>query len=426
MPRVLFLTQTHNVWGGMEQWLHNFTFWLQRETEWDVRVGVVRGARFNDARAYVAAHPHIRPVVLDVRAGTESSRIAAVRRAIDDVAPDLVVPIASGAVFPAMAGHKRARLLVPVRSQHADLFVNIADYFPIVDGVVAVNRLMQRWLDEHLRERIHYVRHGVKPAAMIRVPEPLQPLRVGFVGRLDPVVKRVLDLIPVVNGVESDISMHVYGDGPAEGELRAALGGRVEFHGYASQERLYAEAYPKLDVVLLFSSEEGTPNVICEAMQHGVVPVTSRYRGQAGERFVIDGVTGFTFEVGDAAGAARHLDAVARDRELLAQLSRAARENVRDDTDVRMHRDWLAIFESTLALPMKNGAVPQPASGPAGRLDRIFGTSIADKARVLLHRGAAHQDGWGEWPGTMPVDPARAAAVVRELEEIDRSILARD
>jgi hypothetical protein len=87
MPRVLFVTQTHNVWGGMEQWLHNFTLWLQNQPEWDVRVGVVRGARFNDARAYVAAHPHIRPLLLDVRAGTESSRIAAVRGAIAEFEP---------------------------------------------------------------------------------------------------------------------------------------------------------------------------------------------------------------------------------------------------------------------------------------------------------------------------------------------------
>jgi glycosyltransferase involved in cell wall biosynthesis len=407
----------------MEQWLHNFTWWLQHNTDWDVRVGVVRGERYNNADAYIAAHPHIRPVVLDVRAGTESSRIAAVRCAVADVRADLVVPIASGTVFAAMAGENRARLVVPVRSQHPDLFVNIVDFFPIIDAVVVVNKLMKRWFDEHLHERIHYVRHGVKPATQLHVLDRSKPLRVGFIGRLEPVVKRVLDLIPLVNLLQSDVEVHVYGDGPSESELRAALAGRAVFHGYASQERLYAEAYPNLDVVLLFSTEEGTPNVICEAMQHAVVPVTSRYRGQAGEGFVIDDVTGFTFAVGDAAGAARQIDVLARDRELLERLSRAAYENVRGDTDVRMHRDWLAIFESTLALPMKTVGEP-PTVQPAGRLDRIVGASIADHLRVLFHRGATHSDGWGEWPGTMPADGARVASVVRELEQIDRSILA--
>jgi len=420
MPRVLFVTQTHNVWGGMEQWLHNFTLWLQNQPEWDVRVGVVRGARFNDARAYVAAHPHIRPLLLDVRAGTESSRIAAVRGAIAEFEPDLVVPIASGTVFSALAGEKRARLIVPVRSQHPDLFVNIADYFAIVDGVVVVNRLMQRWFDEHLHERIHYVRHGVKPAARTREHDPAKPLRIGFVGRLEPAIKRVLDLIPLVNALASPVEVHVYGDGPSEPELRAALAGRVTFHGYASQERLYAEAYPQLDVVLLFSTEEGTPNVICEAMQHAVVPVTSRYRGQALEGFVIDGVTGFTFPVGDAVVAAGQIDRLAHDRALLERMSRAAHETVRHDTDVRMHRDWLSIFESTLALPLRQGPVRQHPTGPAGRLDRIAGAAIADRIRVLLRAGARHPDGWSEWPGTLPAGRDRVEAVTRELAEIDR------
>ncbi len=426
MPRVLFLTQTHNVWGGMEQWLHNFTAWLQRETSWDVHVGVARGAKHNDAQRYLAAHPHMRPVLLDVRAGTDSARVSALLRAIDRVEPDLVVPIASGTIFPAMALRKRARLLVPVRSQHPDLLVNISDYFGIVDGVVVVNRLMQRWFEQRFDTRIHYVRHGVKPAMRRRLHDPARPLQAGFVGRLDDAIKRVLDLAPFVRALRSDAAVHVFGDGPCEAELRAALGERVTFHGYTSQERLYTQAYPNLDVILLFSTEEGTPNVICEAMQHGVVPVTSRYRGQALEGFVIDGVTGFTFPIGDAAAAAGHVDALADDRPLLGKVARAAYESVRGDTAERMHRDWLAIFEQTLALPMKNEAVPRAAIAPAGRLDRIAGSAIADRLRVALGRGAPHDDGWGEWPGTVAVARERAAAVTRELEEIDRSILPRD
>jgi glycosyltransferase involved in cell wall biosynthesis len=244
-------------------------------------------------------------------------------------------------------------------------------------------------------------------------------LQVGFVGRLDPVIKRALDLVPFVRGLRSNAEVHVFGDGPSEAELRAALGERVAFHGYTPQERLYGEAYPNLDVVLLFSTEEGTPNVICEAMQHGVVPVTSRYRGQRLEEFVIDGVTGFTFPVGDATAAAAHVDLLANDRALLEKLSRTAHERVHRDSAERMHRDWLAIFEKTLALPMKNEAVPQPGAGPAGRLDRIVGSALADRLRVALRRGAQHADGWGEWPGTIPVARERAERVVRELEEID-------
>src|SRR6476646_11400843 len=98
-PRILFLTQSHNVWGGMEQWLHNFTLWLQQNTGFDVRVALPRGRKFNDPEAYLAAHGHMRPVILDVRVGTRSIRVRRIVEAIEDFEPDLLVPIASGDIF---------------------------------------------------------------------------------------------------------------------------------------------------------------------------------------------------------------------------------------------------------------------------------------------------------------------------------------
>lgn len=430
-PRVLFLTQTHNVWGGMEQWLHNFTEWLQSHSEWDVRVGLARGARFNDPDAYLAAHPHMQPIVLDARAGTESSRIDAIVHAIEAFRPDLVVPIATAAVFPAIARARqrgaKARLLVPVRSQHPGLFVNLVDHVAIVDGVVAISRLIHRWFLEKLpaeTDRIHYVRHGVKPPVRLRLAMPSQPLRVAFIGRLEPAIKRALDLVPFARALErngASVDLHIFGDGPSEGELRHAIGGAV-FHGYTSQEQLYRSAYPNLDVVLLFSSEEGTPNVVVEAMQHGVVPVVSRYRGLAGERFVIDGETGLTFAVGDAEAAARLVTRLAQDRTELARLSDRAASIVASDTDIRMHRDWLAIFETTRSRPPKPAPSAIFAPPAAGRLERFFPAAVANRIRALSGRHAAHADGWSEWPGTLPVSGERIADVVADLERLDREV----
>jgi glycosyltransferase involved in cell wall biosynthesis len=421
--RVLFLTQTHNVWGGMEQWLHNFTEWLQGHSDWEVRVGLARGTQFNDPDAYLAAHPHIHPIVLDARAGTESARIDAIVRAIETFEPDLVVPIASAAVFPAITRARQrganVRLLVPVRSLHPDLFVNIVDHFDVIDGVVAISRLIHRWFLEKLpddAERIFYVRHGVRPPSMPHVES--DTLRVGFVGRLEPEIKRALDLIPFARALrQQNVELHVYGSGPSEEELRRSIPW-VHFHGYAPQGLLYSTAYPRLDVVLLFSSEEGTPNVVVEAMQHGVVPVVSRYRGQAAEGFVIDGETGLMFDVGDAEEAARLVARLGDDRQLLARLSKHAADAVAGDSDVRMHRDWLAIFERVRALP------PKPAGREldvprAGRLERIVPVPLANAFRALF-RPAQHADGWSEWPGTLPADRAHVDNVLTDLERLDR------
>lgn len=433
MPRVLFVTQTHSIWGGMEQWLHNFTLWLAANSNWQVDVGLARGVRFNDPARFHREHPHLCAHVLDARVGTESSRVHAIVRAIRKLDPDLLVPISLGAVFPAVAAAKRdgskVRLLVPVRSLASGLFANIEDFLPIVDSVAGVSRLIETYLAQRFPSesaRLHYVRHGVKPTFAPRVETPNGPLRIGYVGRFDPIIKRVLDAVPLVPELErlhANVELHLFGNGPADAELRAALAQRetpVIFHGYFTQYDLYTRAYPALDALLLFSSEEGTPNAVCEAMHHGVVPVITRYLGQTRERFVIDGQNGFTFDVGDINAAAARVAELSRDRALLQRMSAAARRDVADDVDDRMHRDWLRIFETTLAQPQKCGDLERLAStSGAGRLDRVLSPTLADRIRNLLRKWPAFADGWGEWPGTQPVGLEREERIRAELLEID-------
>ncbi len=435
--RVLFLTQTHNVWGGMEQWLHNFTFWLQNNGHWEVRVGLARGRRFNDPDRYLRAHPHITPMIIDARVGTPSARVSGIVRAIEDFDPDIIVPIATGAVFDAVslakANGSRVRFLQPNRALVPELMANVLDRWEIVDGVVSISRLFHRFFQEELpaeRDRLHYVRHGVRPPAVAghdrsRLEHAALPLRVGFVGRIEPEMKRIFDLPPLIEALSSsgaNVEIHLFGSGPAEGELRARLAEikvPVTFHGYKSQQALYAEAYPVLDVVLLFSGAgEGTPNAICEAMQHGVVPVISRYPGQAGERFVIHERNGFTFPVGDVAAAAAHVKRLAGDRRLLERMSEQARHDVESDTDVRMHGDWLAIFDKTMALPQKRPQARRTAPG-SGRLNRVLSPAVADRVRGLFGRHFLHPDGWSEWPGSEAAAPERITSIEEHLRRID-------
>jgi glycosyltransferase involved in cell wall biosynthesis len=471
MPRVLFVTQTHNIWGGMEQWLHNFSAWLQdnvgrasarpddgdeRRAEarptWEVLAALPRGGHFNDAYAYLRAHDHLKPIILDVRAGSARGRLQALTNAIVDSRADLVIPIASGTIFEAMR-HARARgfegrLIVPVRSLHPDLFCNLVDHADVVDRVVGVSRLIKALLREMLPgQHVDYVRHGVRPAVAgrgLRVaseparadttpatsnqqpataaqqpttpdPQPATrnppPLRVGFVGRLEQSTKRVFDLAAI------DADLHIFGGGPDERELRERLP-NATFHGVLSQEDLYERAYPNLDVLLLFSTTEGSPNAVYEAMQHGVVPVISRFLGQASEGIVRDGETGFTFDVGDVASAALAIERLDHDRELLESLSRAAQAEVANDTDERMHRDWERILRAALAIPPKKSNPPLPIP-PSGMMDRLLPTAVADLLRRLIGREFRHDDGWGEWPGTAPASRACIERVERRLRELD-------
>lgn len=433
--RILFLTQTHNVWGGMEQWLHNFTFWLQQNTDYDVRVALPRGRKFNDPDAYLAAHSHMRPVILDVRVGTPSIRVRRIVEAIEDFEPDLLVPIATGDVFEAAGEAKRrgakVRYLQPVRALVGELLANVVDYWPSIDGVVSISRLFDRFFREELAadlERVHYVRHGVRPPAAGHdavATDAAKPLRVAFVGRIEPEMKRIFDLVPVAESLRGEnVELHLFGSGPSEEELRRRLESlaiRPAFHGYKTQDELYRDAYSHIDVIVLFSAVgEGTPNAIVEAMQHGCVPVIARYQGQAGERFVIDGRNGFTFEPGDLAAAAARIGQLTRDRRLLGQMSAIAKSDVANDTAERMHRDWVAIFEKTLALPQKSPETDETSAPLSGRLEWLLSPKTADTLRQIAHRYYPHPDGWAEWPGTLTASPERVRAIVAELDRLDR------
>ncbi len=422
MPRVLFLTQAHNAWGGMEQWVHNFTLWLQAQPGWEVRFALPKGRELNDPESYARAHPHIQWTGLDVRVGTESARIRAVVDAIANDDPDILIPIGSGVAFPAVAEAKRrgsrVRFLPAVRGLVPGLIANIAEFWPSIDGVVSISRLFHSYFEEALppqdSERVHYVRHGARPAFVAHVDAP--KLRAGYVGRITHEHKRIGDLVQFSEAIGDRVEIHIFGTGPAEAEVRERMPHAV-FHGVVSQDELYRTGYPNLDVLLLFSDLEGTPNAIVEAMHHGVVPVIARYFGAAGEGFVVDGRTGFTFAVGDVPRAVELVSMLARDRAVLLASSEQARRSMAGDSDVRMHRDWIAIFEKTLRMPPRAGGVPRVA--PAGRLDRLVSPGVADRIRSWTGRYFPHPDGWAEWPGSMPVSAEREAAVMEALVRID-------
>ena len=420
---VMIVTQTHCVWGGMEWWVHRFGEWLQQRG-WRVAAGLARGSRFSDDRAYSAAHPHLQAFVMDGRAGTESARVAAVAAAIRRASPDVVIPIGIGATLPAVRNLKRegftTRLVVPVFSAWGPGLANILDEWDVIDLVVPNARLFEIFLkgeapDPH---RIVYVRQGV-PAARTPSRHDAPRLQVGFVGRLEQVSKRVFDLISLSEHLrDAAVDLHVYGDGPDRGPLESALHGRATFHGYMPTARLYEEAYPHLDAVLLFSETEGSPNVLYEAMQHGVVPVSSRFLGLATEGIVRHEENALTFEIGASAEAARLLLRLQEDRILLRRLGKTAVETVSSFTDADMYRQWETLVarvrEQDPVMPHRDAFV-----SPAGRLDRVLPAGAANALRLWAGRTPAADSGWAEWPGSQPAEAAMLEKIGRELAAID-------
>lgn len=161
--------------------------------------------------------------------------------------------------------------------------------------------------------------------AIQRLPrEPGSTLRVGFLGRLDP-IKRVPLLVDAM-ALLPPAELHIFGDGPERQTIEARvaqhqLHNRVTLHGAVASP---GGALQAIDVLVLPSAAEGFGLVLIEAMAAGVPVVGADVPGI---RDVIrDGVTGILCP-GDAASIARAITA-AMDPQRRESLIAQARQDV--------------------------------------------------------------------------------------------------
>ena len=154
------------------------------------------------------------------------------------------------------------------------------------------------------------------------------PLRVAFLGRLDP-VKRVPLLVRAVRSLDG-VELDVYGEGPDRGNIEAAAAGmtNARLHGHTARERALATA----GVLVLPSEAEGFGLALIEAMAAGVPVVGADVPGV---RDVIrHGETGLLASPDGLA------DAIASVRDDPAAATRRAEAALRW---VRAERTWQAV-----------------------------------------------------------------------------------
>lgn len=162
-------------------------------------------------------------------------------------------------------------------------------------------------------------------------PAPLDTLRIGAVGRLDP-VKRLDRLVQAFAEAAADRpgwELHLFGEGPLEDELRAdaarlGVADRVVFRGTAPDMEA---AYRELSLVALTSEREGRPMALAEGAACGVPCVSFDVSGGVRE-LVADGRTGTLVTPGDVPGFAAALGALMDDPERRRAYGAAARDHV--------------------------------------------------------------------------------------------------
>ena len=191
-----------------------------------------------------------------------------------------------------------------------------------------------------------------QPAA--RVPRSAgQPFRLLFVGRLveQKNLKSVLAALAFLQRSSVEASLDVVGDGPLRRDMEAlasslGVGGQVMWHGWLEKPAL-VQLYQRADCFVNPSLYEGMPNTVLEAMACGLPVVASRIGGN--DDLVVDEATGHLTQLGDDAGFAQRLAALARDPVLAARLGAAGRERVLQGFS------WASVAEKYVEILEANG-----------------------------------------------------------------------
>jgi sugar transferase (PEP-CTERM/EpsH1 system associated) len=217
---------------------------------------------------------------------------------------------------------------------------------PLIDEYVTVSKDLQRFLTDRIGiapKRITQIYNGVdvdrfapaRSTPAIRLPAGFagdDRVRIGSVGRIQPVKDHATLLLAVANVVErrpelrSAARLIVVGDGP----LREAISAQARTLGIADivwlpgASNQVPELLQALDVFVLPSLNEGISNTVLEAMASGLPVLASAVGGNV--ELVDDGVTGRLFCASDSQELAGLLEHYLDDAGLRRRHGAAARE----------------------------------------------------------------------------------------------------
>jgi glycosyltransferase involved in cell wall biosynthesis len=209
---------------------------------------------------------------------------------------------------------------------------------------------------------VHLVYHGVDLKDRTGASRPAaRTSRLLAVGRL--VEKKGHETLLLAAGLLRDrgldFTLRLVGEGPEWPRLQRLvhelrLAQQVVFLGPLSESEIRIE-YENADVFALpcrrlaTGDQDGLPNVILEAMAHGLPVVSTRLDGIV--EAVVDGESGLLAEQDDPAAVAEHLARLIEDAELRERIGEAGRSRVADRFERRANlpRVVEALIEAGIA-----------------------------------------------------------------------------
>ena len=234
----------------------------------------------------------------------------------------------------ALSAHAKDIWLTP----EAELTRKVRDARVVLTCTEQGRAQLARLADGHTP--VHLAYHGVEVKGRARSSSQDRTPRVLAVGRL--VEKKGHETLLLAAALLRDrgleFSLRLAGEGPEWSRLQRLvhelrLGDRVVFLGPLSESEVRAE-YEQADVFALpcrklaNGDQDGLPNVILEAMAHGLPVVSTRLDGIV--EAIADGESGLLADQDDPAAFAEHLGRLLEDAEFREQIGEAGRRRVAD------------------------------------------------------------------------------------------------
>src|SRR2546429_8288778 len=340
-----------------------FLFLLRRAPErlrrfWQIALRLIARLHYHECRAYFARN---RPDIMHVFT-PDSGATMMIRAGYELSIPVLYHEMGTPHHMPMLEDYyRRLQSVLPLCTEFAALSPRLASdwlvRFPFLRSVTVLPLIMERSRTFAL---------GSQLAA------PLEETVFGFSARIEegkgPMV--LLEAVAKTNRQRLMAIARIAGAGPQLSEVKArarelALGDACEFVGHYSEPLGRTAFMESLDVFVLPSLAEGTPNGIIEAMAHGVPVIASAVGGVPD---IVDPQSGILIPPGDADALAEAMLVLASDPQRRKEMGAAARER------------YETLFEPTAVVPL---------------MLKVYGR-VAGNGHMAIASGNGHSHPWGD------------------------------
>jgi glycosyltransferase involved in cell wall biosynthesis len=412
--KLLFVAPSAYILGGVQDWLYMLTLGL-RERGHNVIVAVPN-SKYHRLDHFNNHFSGIKAVSFVNKTGTAEGRVRGLSHCILANKADLVIGVNIGDIYEAFWRVKerlgRSKLVMTIHAIEANYFLDIKEYFAIIDAIITTNKLTELMVSNLSllsSRRIFYAPYGIHKVEAIDTDKRYDCLKIAWVGRIENAQKRVSDLYRVLlelDKLDIDYQLSIAGDGAFQDELKKDLGvwvknKKVIFYGVL-QKREMPLFYSSHNVFLITSQWETGPIVAWEAMACGLAVVSSTYIGSNAEKALMHNETALLYPIGNAKEAALQINRL-NNPHFRKQISDNGRyiANSRYSAEASLNA-WEEAFISIVNLPIKNGLSMQvkrrtPANS---RLELLLGTNLSEMIRHILPASNASSPG-SEWPHSL-------------------------